>query len=126
MKLALLCILLLVRSSAYAIEKMDCLGTEPFWDATLTDGQVVLEISTKATKRYPTPIYRPAAGTNPDYVMSLQARNRTSNITAFVVKEACSDDMSDRVYPFSIYLMVDGKPYRGCCSKASNSPIEQN
>jgi uncharacterized membrane protein len=124
MKLALLWILVLVCSSAYAIEKMDCLGTEPFWDATLTDGQVVLELF-EATKRY-SPIYRPPAGTNPDYVMSLQARNRTSNLTAFVVKETCSDDMSDRAYPFSIYLIVDGKPYRGCCSTASNPPVEQN
>lgn len=33
----------------------------------------------------------------------------------------CSDGMSDRAFPYSIFLMVDGKPFVGCCSTDSNT-----
>jgi hypothetical protein len=80
----------------------------------------------------------------PDFVMSVQAKSRTSNLTAFVVNETvmtvadkdgrtptdptayrayCSDGMSDRGFPFSIHLIVDGKAHTGCCSTATRPPM---
>jgi len=31
-----------------------------------------------------------------------------------IVHSRCSDGMSERVYPDTVNLMVDGRPYRGC------------
>jgi uncharacterized membrane protein len=144
MKFALLWILAILNTPAHAMEKMNCHGTEPFWGATLSDGQVVLELSDD-TETYLEPTYMAAAGASPDYVMSVQTKNRTSSLIGFVVNETsmvvadgngeappkgteyqayCSDAMSDRAFPFSIHLMVDEKPYTGCCWTASNPPRE--
>jgi uncharacterized membrane protein len=145
MKWRLVLGLLLVPSSVYAIEKMDCVGTEPFWSATLTDGQVSLKLFDQ-TRRYSKPMYGAAAGASADYVMSVQARSGTSNLAAFVVNETemivadndgrahkdrnayrayCSDGMSDLGFPYSIHLIVDGKTYTGCCSTVANPPVGQ-
>jgi uncharacterized membrane protein len=140
MRMPILCIIALMQTSAYAIEKMECLGTEPFWGASINDRQLVLDFAGDK-KTYPIPTFKAAAGTGPDYVTSIQARNRTSSVVAFVVNENlmivadkngkappenveyqayCSDGMSDRAFPYSIFLMVDGKPFVGCCSTGSN------
>jgi uncharacterized membrane protein len=145
-KWCLLLILFLVPKSADAMEKMECGGTEPFWSAGLTDGQATFELVGTAKRSYPRPIYEPAAGSSPDYVMGVRAKSRTSNLTAFVVNETlmviaekdgrappdrekylayCSDGMSELGYPFSIHLFVDGKAYTGCCSTAKTPPVGQ-
>ena len=142
--MAMLCLFALIQTSAYAIEKIDCLGTEPFWGASIEDRQLVLDFAGNR-KTYPSPAFKAAEGTSPDYVMTVQARSRGSNVVAFVVNETgmvvadnngnappkhveykayCSDGMSDRAFPYSIFLMVDGKPFVGCCSTSSNPPKE--
>ena len=115
-------LLVLLPTSATAIEKMDCGGTEPFWSAKLTDRQVTLELFGAIRRSYPTPLYSPAAGAPQNYVMSVRAKSRASNLTAFVVNQTlmvvadkngkapsdrtayqayCSDGMSDLAFPFS-------------------------
>jgi uncharacterized membrane protein len=133
-------------SPAYAIEKMDCVGTEPFWNATLSDDQVAFEVD-GATRRYPSPKYSPAAGHSPNYVLSVQAKDRTSNLTAFTVNQTimnvadkngkppsdrkeyesyCSDQMSALGFPYSIHLIVDHKIYTGCCWTRSNPRVGED
>jgi hypothetical protein len=77
--------------------------------------------------------------------MSVQAKGKTGQLTGFVINETlmvladklgkapddrsafkayCSDGMSERGFPLSIHLIVDGKPYTGCCASASNPPVE--
>lgn len=140
-----LLVLLLIPGSAYAIEKIECGGTEPFWDATLTNGQVTFKLA-DARQIALTPVYRPAAGASENYVLSVQARNRTNSLTGFVVNENlmgindkngrgpalslgynayCSDGMSDRGFPFSVHLFVDGKPYTGCCETQSHPAVKE-
>jgi uncharacterized membrane protein len=136
---------LLIANPALAVEKLECGGTEPFWSGVLTDQQITFELS-GTTRAYPKPTYAPATGTSADYVMSVRAKGKTGHLTGFVVNETlmfladkhgkapddrftfeayCSDGMSDRGFPFSIHLIVDGKPYTGCCASASNPPVGQ-
>jgi uncharacterized membrane protein len=77
----------ILQSSAYAIEKMKCVGTEPFWDAELTDKQIIFGLGGDNKIIYPLPHYRPAAGVPLDFVMSVTAKRGKSTLTAFVVNE---------------------------------------
>ena len=36
-----------------------------------------------------------------------------------IVHAACSDGMSDRSYPDTVNVTVDGRPYRGCGANAA-------
>ena len=109
-----------------SIEKLECGGTEPFWNGVLTDQQITFELSGTTTRTYPKPTYAPAAGA--PNVTSIQATEKTGQLTGFVVNETppsyCSDGMSPRGFPFSVHLIVDGKPYTGCCASASHPIIE--
>jgi uncharacterized membrane protein len=107
-----------------AIEKMECGGTEPFWSGVISDQQVTFELGT-TTRTYPKPLYTRAAGA--PFVTSLQATGKTGQVIGFIVNdETCSDGMSDRRFPFSVHLIVDGKTYTGCCASASKPVIEPN
>jgi uncharacterized membrane protein len=136
---------LILQHSAYSLERIDCGGTEPFWDAKLSDTQVIFALSGSGRRTiYPTPRYRPAAGASIDFVRSVRATRGRSTLIAFIVNEGlmkvadksgnapsdpeayrayCSDGMSDRGYPLSIYLIVDDNVYTGCCSTAAAPPV---
>ena len=135
--------LAILTNSAFSIEKMECGGTEPFWDAKLADGRVTFKLG--SPRIYLAPMYSPASGMHPDFVMSVRAKRGKSNLTAFVVNEAqkvvadkdgaaaadpyrayCSDGMSGRRFPFSIHLIVDGSAYTGCCWTATAPPVGQS
>lgn len=139
-------VLVLLQHAAYSIETMECGGTEPFWGAKLSDSQVMFNNPSGKERRiiYPAPLYRAAAGVPRDFVMSVRAKRGTSTLIGFVVNETrmmvadkrgrlpldpesysayCSDGMSDRGFPFSIHLTVDGIAYTGCCSTAASPPV---
>jgi uncharacterized membrane protein len=143
--LSLVLLSLILQSSAHGIEKLKCGGTEPFWDAQLADNQVTFDLSGGERRIiYPAPVYRAAAGVPLDFVMSVRAKRGKSTLTAFVVNETrmtlldkngktpaedtaygayCSDNMSDRGYPYSIHLIIDGNVYTGCCSTTLLPPV---
>jgi uncharacterized membrane protein len=138
-------IVLILQQSAYSLERIDCGGTEPFWVAKLSDTQVIFALSGGGRRMiYPKPRYTPAAGASIDFVRSVRATRGKSTVLAFIVNEAlmkvadkrgnapsdpdsyrayCSDGMSDRGYPLSIYLIVDDNVYTGCCSTAAAPPV---
>jgi uncharacterized membrane protein len=135
-----------VSQSVYAMEKFECFGTEPFWDASLLSNRVIVRFDEKTTT-YEKPKYTPASGTGSDYVTSVIARTKLSTFIAFIVNQNamhvadkdgkstaentkyrsyCSDGMSDRAYPYSVHLIVDGMAYTGCCSTLSNPAVGEN
>jgi uncharacterized membrane protein len=143
MKRYLLASCLLISNSALAVENMECAGTEPFWKGTFASQQIIFDFS-GVTKTYANPTYSAAAGVSDDYVVSVQASGKAGQLTAFIVNEGvkivadmrgkapddqmtykayCSDGMSDRGFPFSVHLIVDGHPYTGCCANAANPPV---
>jgi uncharacterized membrane protein len=145
MKSALFSLLVFVPAAAAAFEKFDCFGTEPFWDATLTENQIIFKFMNAKATNYSRPTYKSAA--NAPSVTSIEARSGTSTLIAFVVdvtemmfvrdkngKEVvdreyvayCSDGMSPLGHPFSIHLIIDGKAYTGCCSTTSKPSVGQD
>ena len=80
-------------------------GTEPFWNLlidehsltfTQPDAQPILQ-------RTPQPIHGVAGEIY-----------QTPRINVNIVHSRCSDGRSDRSYPDSVQLTVDGRQYRGC------------
>src|SRR5262245_53773624 len=129
---------------AYSIERMKCGGTEPFWNAQLSDSQVIFNLSGERRTIYAAPRYRAARGASIGFVMSVRAARGKSTLIGFVVNEGqmtvadkkgnvpsnpdvyrayCSDGMSDRRYPFSIHLVVNDSVYTGCCSTSTSPPV---
>jgi uncharacterized membrane protein len=109
--------------SACAFETLDCGGTEPFWDAKLYDTRVEFSEAGRITNAYRRPTYGHARGSS---VLTVRAKRASSSFSAFVVDAACSDGMSDREYPLSIYVFLDAEAFAGCCSTLRRPPVEPN
>ena len=78
--------LVILQHPAYSIERMECGGTEPFWDAKLSDTQVIFALpSGKRGTIYPAPRY--SAARNAPFVTSVMATRGRSTLIAFVVDE---------------------------------------
>jgi len=89
------------------------LGTEPFWSITL-DGQTIrYEPATGPVIAVPSP--RPIIGFNGE-------RYVTRRLTVDITHVKCSDGMSDRSYPDTVVLTIDGRTLRGCGGEAAASP----
>ncbi len=81
-------------------------GTEPFWDLTIGSRDMIFtDRGTGLTVTQPTPAPSQGAG-GPIY--------RTPRLEVTVTRLACSDGMSDRTYPDTVEVRVDGRLYRGC------------
>ena len=80
-------------------------GTEPFWDLTIGRDMVFTDRGTGLTVTQPTPqVVQGTAG--PTY--------RTQRLEVNVMHSPCNDGMSDRRYPDTVHVRVDGRLYRGC------------
>lgn len=96
---------------------LQCLGTEPFWSITF-DGK---------TAAYRTPEEKPAPAASGPFESSRNStivwRVRPSSgpvaSATIEARQACSDQMSDRIYSFSIRVETrDGQLLSGCCERA--------
>ncbi|HVF38181.1 MAG TPA: META domain-containing protein [Sphingomicrobium sp.] len=81
------------------------IGTEPFWDLEIGRDLVFTDRGVDFRVIQPTP--RAINGTAGEIY-------RTQRIEANIVHSRCSDGMSDRTYPDTVHVRVDGRNYRGC------------
>ena len=82
------------------------LGTEPGW--SLTIDQRMMRFSGPSG-------VGPVAEATPRVIHGIAGEiYEGKRIRVNIVHGKCSDGMSDRVYPDSVQLGVDGKSYRGC------------
>ena len=82
------------------------LGTEPFWDLTIDPRQMVFtDRGNDVVVAQPTP--RVIVGIAGEIY-------RTPRLGVNIVHRQCSDGMSDRVYPDTVQVDVDGRRYNGC------------
>ena len=86
------------------------IGTEPFWDLTIGRDLVFTDRGNNVSVVEPTPPARRG-------VSGASYAGRRLNVD--VVHGRCSDGMSDRIYPDSVYVKVDGRAYRGCGADAA-------
>ncbi len=81
------------------------MGTEPFWDLTIGRELVFTDRGNNVSVLEPTPRVR--RGTAGETYFGRR-------LSVALVHGPCSDGMSDRIYPDSAYVTVDGRTYRGC------------
>lgn len=81
------------------------IGTEPFWDLEIGGELVFADRGMDLVVRQPAPL--PIANSNGETW-------RTPRIQATIIRIRCSDGMSDRTYPDTVEVLVDGRRYRGC------------
>ena len=87
------------------VDDYRAIGTEPFWDLTFGTELVFTDRGNGVAVTERPPVrFVPARG----------AVYRGRRIEVTITAGPCSDGMSDRVYPETVRLMVDGQPYRGC------------
>ena len=81
------------------------IGTEPFWDLQIGRDLVFTDRGNNISVSQPAPA--PIQGTaGPIY--------RTPRLEVNIVRRECSDGMSDRMYPDTVQVYVDGRLYGGC------------
>jgi uncharacterized membrane protein len=81
------------------------IGTEPFWDLEIGQSLTFTDRGNNMSVVQPTP--RPINGTAGEIY-------RTQRLEVNIVHSRCSDGMSDRTYPDTVQVYVDGRQYRGC------------
>jgi uncharacterized membrane protein/heat shock protein HslJ len=93
-------------------------GTEPFWDLTIGRDMVFTDRGTGLTVTQPTP--QVITGTAGEIY-------RTQRLEVNIVHTRCNDGMSDRTYPDTVQVYVDGRLYRGCggggVAAGANDPL---
>ncbi len=85
------------------------IGTEPFWDLTIGRDLVFTDRGTNVEVVEPTPPVR-VAGAGQSYA--------GRRLRVAIERRGCSDGMSDRTYPDTVTVTVDGRAYRGCGGEA--------
>jgi heat shock protein HslJ/uncharacterized membrane protein len=114
MKPLLFVALATVAAPAVAAAPYRALGTEPFWSLTI-DQRITYDPATgrTITARTPKPVRTPTGMTY-----------RTPFIVVDIVRQRCSDGMSDRTYPDSVKVRVGLRRFNGCGGGAFGGAIE--
>lgn len=86
---------------------MRMVGTEPFWGARIAAEGITLSGADRAERRW--------AAVDP-VVTRAGARWSAPGAEFTIVREPCSDGMSDRSYPFAAEVAVGGETLRGCAA----------
>lgn len=81
------------------------LGTEPFWSLSIDKRTMRFEAPGRPTVTVPTP--RPINGFAGEIY-------RTRRVDVNIVHKSCSDGMSDRSFPDTVTVRVDGRSFNGC------------
>lgn len=94
---------------------MSCVGTEPFWGATLNLDNGVVKIAEPSSEKGATikTVITSAAGTSGDYAFVAKGK-----YTSLVVmnNQNCTDGMSEETYTHSVMLIgYKSQPWFGCC-----------
>ena len=81
------------------------IGNEPFWDLEIGRDLVFTDRGNDVRVVQPAP--RPISGFAGEIY-------QTQRLNVNIVHSRCSDGMSDRTYPDTVTVRVDGREYRGC------------
>jgi heat shock protein HslJ len=86
-------------------ERYRAIGTEPFWDLSIGYDLTFTDRGNDVRVVQRTP--RPIVGVAGEIY-------NTPRIRVNIVHSKCSDGMSDRTYPDTVQVTVDGRQFRGC------------
>lgn len=103
----------------YLPKPLGCGGTEPFWSLDINNQTAQFDIMGGEPRVF-TPVWEdtPEGMQAISYAVKMQGSNE--DITAVVKRAQCSDGMSEKIYGFSVDLIMSGgygsHYYSGCCS----------
>ena len=81
------------------------LGTEPFWNLLIDPINIT----------FIQPDAQPILQRTPNSIIGVAGEiYQTQRINVNIVHARCSDGMSDRSYPDTVQVTVDGREYKGC------------
>ena len=96
---------------------LQCLGTEPFWSVSIDGDQAVFEAPDVAQTTWAASEWLPARGLIGRYMIRLNSGYGTGYVA--MLRQSCSDGMSDIGYPFEAIMITPGQAVRaGCCRRA--------
>jgi uncharacterized membrane protein len=93
---------------------LQCVGTEPFWSLSIEGSRTTFQ--TPEQKAIAAAIERIEPSRNSNLVWRVQPKGGPVTSATIEGQQACSDNMSDRVYSFSVRVETrDGQFLSGCC-----------
>jgi uncharacterized membrane protein len=96
---------------------LQCLGTEPFWSVRINGDDAVFEAPDVAQTSWSASEWLPARGLIGRYMIRLSSGYGTGYLA--MLRQACSDGMSDIDYPFEAIMITPGQAVRaGCCRRS--------
>jgi uncharacterized membrane protein len=90
-------------------EAVTLIGTEPFWNLTIADGQGVWTTPDRQPGMA-LPLTRFAGNNGLGFTGTLDGKPLVATLTP----GSCSDGMSDRRYPFVATIALGGETFEGC------------
>jgi uncharacterized membrane protein len=94
---------------------LQCLGTEPFWSVRINGG-AIFETPDVAPTSWTASEWLPARGLIGRYMIRLSSGYGTGYLA--MLRQTCSDGMSDINYPFEAIMITPGQAVRaGCCRR---------
>jgi uncharacterized membrane protein len=98
-------------------EEFTVVGNEPFWSVTVSRRGIVYSTPEIRGRRYPYLAPATAQGRPPDVVRVYRLNGQPSGILVIKKADACSDTMSDKVYPYNATLILGNRVLEGCAEK---------
>ncbi|WP_456057562.1 COG3650 family protein [Aerosakkonema funiforme] len=92
-------------------------GTEPFWNVTVNRRGIVYSTPEVRNRRYPYTAPLAAMGRPADLVRVYRLNGQPSGVLVIKKVNACSDGMSDNVYPYDATLILGNQVMEGCAQK---------
>ncbi len=112
-------------SLANAIESYACVGTEPFWSMQVNNSGVVFQ-GDSGLMQFRKVVFQ--APTNRPIEQTMNFRSAEGDglhgFTEFT-NYKCSDDMSDRLYPYLVHFTIGSQAFTGCCVTRSKPAKEE-
>jgi uncharacterized membrane protein len=107
----------LIAQNNTKIDEFNSVGTEPFWNVTVSKSGIVYSSpnAKKQTFPYVTPIK--AAGRTADIVRVYRLQGKPNSMLIIKKESTCSDGMSDKQYPYSVTLILNNTVLEGCAEK---------
>lgn len=100
-------------------QPITALGTEPFWSLAITEGTKF-----KLTRPDQPDLLAEAPGSamSPDGATWVAKGAKGEQLTVMLKPGECSDGMSDRKYPMTAEVVLQGVTLKGCAVKTSEMP----
>ena len=115
---------LILFSATVHADTFNCVGTEPFWNATVTNESITLSLAKFGEKdevqKLRVSQITSAEGISKEF---LRVYSQQEKPVAVLQKTNCSDDLTDELYSHEVYLFLDQAWERknvtlyGCCKR---------